>query len=296
MTKSTISSQLQRAGDILRFGASNQIKAYSKRFQAVQGIYNNLLIDLICQEFNLEAAVTFARTFFRGVQIAFAAVDGTEYTRPLFDLVIFYGGAYAAIGEINFAHQKPLVKYSPKVTTEGVGVSSCIPMYVNEVVDVDHSFMELNEGEALTVDLSLTDEEVINTSTIANSLMTFSELYLASQLVEQKPINVMLLDRSLCTMHGSLMYDTRRRRDLWKACAISGHKVNDIAIDENDLSLNRHRLTNSKLVIPPPRGDYPRYAIAYLLETQGPLELSEGAGNGSARGCKVCTNIEPEGQ
>ena len=275
MRKSTISSQLQRAGDILRFGASNQIEAYSKRFQAIQGIYDTLLYDLVCQEFNPEAAVNFARAFFGVDQIAFAAVDGTEYTRPLFDLVIFYGGAYAALGEINFAHQKPLVKYSPKVTMEGVGVSSCIPMYVNEVVDVDHSFMELNEGEALTVDLSFTDEEVINTSMIANSLMTFSELFLASQLVEQKPINVMLLDRSLCTMHGSLVYDTRRRRELWKACAIFGHKVNDIAIDENDLSLNRHRLVNSELAIPPPRGDYLRYAIAYLLETQGPLELND---------------------
>jgi len=275
MAKSTISSQLQRAGDILRFGASNQIEAYSKRFQAIQGIYNNLLYDLVCQEFNPEAAVNFGRAFFGVDQIAFAAVDGTEYTRPLFDLVIFYGGAYAAFGEIDFGHQNPLVKYSPKVTTEGVGVSSCIPMYINEVVDVDHSFMELNEGEALSVDLSFTDEEVINTSKIANSLMTFSELYLASQIVEQKPINVMLLDRSLCTMHGSLVYDTRRRRELWKACAIFGHKINDIAIDENDLSLNRHRLVNSKLAVPPPRGDYLPYAIVYLLETQGPLELND---------------------
>lgn len=275
MTKSTISSQLRRAGDILRFGASNQIKAYSKRFQAIQGIYNDLLFDLICQEFNPIEAVNFARAFFGVDQIAFAAVDGTEYTRPLFDLVIFFGGAYAAIGEINFGHQKPIVKYSPNVTTEGVGVSSCIPMYINEVVDVDHSFMELNEGGALTVDLSFTDEEIINTSSIANSLMTFSELYLASQLVDQKPINVMLLDRSLCTMHGSLVYDTRRRRELWKACAIFGQEINNVAIDENDLSLNRHRIVNSKLTLPPPRGDYLRYAIAYLLETQGPLELRD---------------------
>ena len=93
MTKSTISSQLRRAGDILRFGASNQIKAYSKRFQAIQGIYNDLLFDLICQEFNPIEAVNFARAFFGVDQIAFAAVDGTEYTRPLFDLVIFFGGA-----------------------------------------------------------------------------------------------------------------------------------------------------------------------------------------------------------
>ena len=64
MAKSTIGSQLQRAGDILRFGASNQIEAYSKRFQAIQGIYNNLLYDLVCQEFNPEAAVNFSRAFF----------------------------------------------------------------------------------------------------------------------------------------------------------------------------------------------------------------------------------------
>jgi hypothetical protein len=126
MAKSSISSQLRRAGEILRFGAANQIKAYSRRFLAIQGIYKNLLHDLICQEFSTEEALNFARAFFGTDRIAFAAVDGTEYTRPLFDLVIFFGGAYAAIGDIDFSYEQPLVKYSPKVTTEGVGVSSCI--------------------------------------------------------------------------------------------------------------------------------------------------------------------------
>lgn len=275
MAKSIISSQLQRAGDLLQFGASNQIKAYSQRYQTVQEIYKKLLHKLFCQEFSTEEAINFARAFFGGDRISFAAVDGTEYTRPLFDLVIFFGGAYAAMGEINFNHEKPFVKYSPKVTTEGIGVSSCVPMYINEVVDIDQTFMRYSKGEALTVDLSFTDEEVVNNSSLANSLMTFSELYLALQLVEDKPVNIMLLDRSLSTMHGSLVYDTRRRRELWQACAIFGYKMDNTTIDENDLSLNRHRLVNSGLMLPPPRGDYLCYAITYLLETKGPLELND---------------------
>jgi hypothetical protein len=36
-----------------------------------------------------------AKAFFGSDKVGFAAVDGTEYTRPMFDLVIFLGGSYA---------------------------------------------------------------------------------------------------------------------------------------------------------------------------------------------------------
>ena len=70
-------------------------------------------------------------------------------------------------------------------------------------------------------------------------------------------------------MHGTLVYDTRRRR-LWNTCAILGCEVDECPIDDNDLAYNRHRIVNSVLRLPPTRGDYLRYVLVYLLEDKGP--------------------------
>jgi hypothetical protein len=75
-------------------------------------------------------------------------------------------------------------------------------------------------------------------------------------------------------MQSSLVYDTRRRR-LWNTCAILGYPIDGTSIDENDLAYNRHRIVNTNLRLPPPRGDYLRYSLVYLLEREGPLTLNE---------------------
>jgi len=38
--------------------------------------------------------------------VRFAGIDGTMYSKPLFDLIIFFGGAYAAIGTIEFRREE----------------------------------------------------------------------------------------------------------------------------------------------------------------------------------------------
>src|SRR4030067_3391792 len=86
------------------------------------------------------------RPFFGSDKVGFAAVDGTEYTRPMFDLVIFFGGSYAAKGSVQFEDNKLKIEYSTKFSEEGVGVSSCVPMYVNEIVEVEQASMQLGQG------------------------------------------------------------------------------------------------------------------------------------------------------
>jgi hypothetical protein len=125
------------------------------------------------------------------------------------------------------------------------------------------------------VNKPLTDEEVIDNSSIANWIMTFSEFYLAHKLAKQGDVKILLLDRSLCTMHSSLVYDTRKRSKLWKTCAIRDCEVGGIKIDDNDLAFNRHRMMNRHLQLPPARGDYLRYSLVYLLESKGPLSIDE---------------------
>ncbi len=274
MKTSFLSSQLKRAGDILRNSASNQISDYTRRFDSLKGIYEGLLKDLLIKNFNYEEAVKTARDFFRSENITFAAIDGTEYTRPMFDLVIFFGGAYAAKGSIEFGSKTLKTKYSTRFIEKGIGVSSCVPMYVNEVVGVEQAYMDLAGDGDITVEKPLTDEAVIDNASIANWIMTLSEFYLAYKLAKQNDVKVLLLDRSLCTMHSSLVYDTRRRR-LWNHCAILEYEIKGEKIDHNDLTYNRHRILNQALNLPPARGDYLRYSIAYLLEEEGPLNFNE---------------------
>jgi len=272
MKSSFLSSQFKRSGDILRRGASDQIADYTRRFDSIKGIYDGFLKNLVRTRFSTEEAVAMARDFFGSERVDFAAVDGTEYTRPMFDLVIFFGGSYAARGTIEFKNDGLRVEYLTRFSEEGVGVSSCVPMYVNEIVNVEQAYMELGENGNVTVDRPLTDEAVVNNCTIANWIMTFSEFYLAYKLAKQGDAKILLLDRSLCTMHGSLVYDTRGRR-LWNTCAILGYGLGGTKIDVNDLAYNRHRIVHSALHLPPARGDYLRYSLVYLLEDKGPLSI-----------------------
>jgi hypothetical protein len=98
MTGSFLSAQLKRADDILRRGASDQIADYAQRFGSITGIYDGLLKSLIRRGFSVEDAGVTAREFFGSEKVRFTAVDGTEYTQPMFDLVIFFEGSYAARG------------------------------------------------------------------------------------------------------------------------------------------------------------------------------------------------------
>ena len=275
MTSPSFSRQFQRAGNILIRGVSAQVKDYSTRFEPLSELHDSFLCNFIRTNFNREKAETTAKAFFGSENVGFAAVDGTEYTNRMFDLVVFFGGSYAAKGNIDFSCDPPRIEYSPKLVEEGVGVSSCVPMYVNEIVEVDQTYLELGEDGNITAEKTLTDETIINNSTIANWIMTFSEFYLAHKLATQeKDLKILLMDRSLLTMVSSLIYDTRRRK-IWDASAFIGLEVDGEKIDQNDILYNRYRIINKDLRIPAARGDYLRYALVYLLEENGPLKFDD---------------------
>src|SRR5205814_7784241 len=100
---SSLSSQIERAGTLLQNGAMDQIEGYRTRFEAVEGLYERLFQNIIRSEFNHMSAYETAKKFFGTDTVSFAAVDGTEYSRPLFDLVVFLGGSYASRGKIRFS-------------------------------------------------------------------------------------------------------------------------------------------------------------------------------------------------
>src|SRR4030042_5796374 len=140
---SSLTDALKRSSDVLRSGASTQVSDYEQRFSSLKNLYDGLLADFIRTDFSNQTAFKTAQEFFGKDRVRFAAVDGTLYSRPLFDLVIFFGGAYASTGTVVFAaNVKPKVEYDEKTLRQSAGISSVVPVYVNDVPEIDQKFSE----------------------------------------------------------------------------------------------------------------------------------------------------------
>ena len=278
MSSSFLSRRIKRTSDLLKVGASDQVLEYEERFRSLGSLYDRLLSDFIVSGFSFQGAYETSKEFFGSSKVQFAGVDGTMYSKPLFDLMVFFGGAYAATGTVEFrVDAEPTVEYDSKFMKEGAGVSSVVPIYINEVPDVDQTFFDLEEPGELSVSKPLVDETIINNATIASWIMTFSEYYLAYKLITdpERNIRLLLMDRALSAERASLLYDTSKR-ELWKAKAsLVGYKVDGIPLDVNALAYGRYCIRNRSLGLPPARADYLRYAIIYLLEERESLSLSE---------------------
>ncbi|MEM2104128.1 MAG: hypothetical protein QW717_04485 [Candidatus Bathyarchaeia archaeon] len=274
MKLSPLSEAVIRTCNMLKIGASMQVKDYEQRFSSLKNFYQNQLSSLIRMGFNPKEAFETAREFFGASSVRFAGIDGTMYSRPLFDLVVFFGGAYASTGTITFCEDiSPNVKYDERTSRQGAGISSVVPIYVNEIPDVDQTFFEVAQPSEVNPGKLLTEESIINNATVANWIMTFAEYYLAYKLavdVEEK-IRIILLDRSLSVERASLLYDTSKQV-LWEAkCNILGYEVDGEPIDSKELMIARQHVCNKRLGLPPPRADYLRYAIVELLRCKGAL-------------------------
>jgi len=270
----TFSLQVKRSGEVLRKSASDQIEDYTKRFKSVKSLHDDLIAGLLVSNFSTKNARDTALEFFGSEKVNFAAVDGTEYSRLLFDLAIFFGGAYASRGTLEFS-EPPKVAYAETFQREERGLSGCVPIYVNEVPQVDQTLLNFKDHAEASSVRPLTNEAIINNATVANFMMTFSEIFLAYRIASdpKENVRILLLDRSLSNTQTSLTYDTSRRK-LWKTNgAIHGFDVDGVEVDDNDMAYGRHRFVNPSLGLPPRRGDYIRYSTLYLLEEEGPMKL-----------------------
>jgi len=265
---SSLSNAVKRTSGILKLGASMQVLEYEQRFSSLKDFYGPIS-NLIIANINHKDALETAEGFFGSSTVRFAGIDGTMYSRPLFDLVIFFGGAYASTGTVTFLeNDMPRIKYDRRTIQQNAGISSVVPVYINEVPDIDQAFFESEQSEE---GKPLRDETIISNASIANWIMTFAEYYLAYKLATdpQENVKIILLDRSLSIERASLLYDTSKRK-LWSTkSSITGYKIEGEPIDKNDLTIARQHVCNQALGLPPPRGDYLQYAIIHLLKRKG---------------------------
>ncbi len=155
----SLSDAVKRSCNILRRGATEQVTDYEQRFSAIKNIYDELLANLIIPGFNQKEAWATAAEFFGSPTVRFAAVDGTLYSRPMFDMVIFFGGAYASTGTITFFENASLqVKYDAKTMQQNMGISSVVPIYINEIPDVDHTYSAQEQPNEINPAKPVTDD------------------------------------------------------------------------------------------------------------------------------------------
>ena len=119
----------------------------------------------------------------------------------------------------------------------------------------------------------LTEEIILDNTNIANSLMTFSEFYLAYLASTSGSCDVILMDRSLSNTYSSLIYDTSIRTSWNDNCAIIDLESDGFPLDINDLTVCRQNVVNTHLDLPPSRGDYLRYAILEPLKNNEKLSF-----------------------
>jgi hypothetical protein len=293
----SLSDTVKRTCDSLRQGATKQISDYEQRFSVLKNLYDELLADLIKTGFSPKEAWETVAEFFGSTSVRFAGVDGTMYSRPLFDMVIFFGGAYTAMGTVTFSESaEPQVQYDAKTMQQSTGISSVVPMYINEIPEVDHTFSAQEQPSEINPAKPVTDEEIANNSMIANAIMTFSEYYLAYKIASDpnQKTHVILMDRSLSTERASLLYETRKT-DFWNAkttligCSTSG---GDSPLDKNDIIIARQHVSNQALGLPPARSDYLRTAIICTLEQNKALTLNQIASTFGANDEKRIRRIE----
>ena len=262
---STLSLNVKRLGQILREGAEEQVGASGERLEGASGSYWPILSKLIVSDFRYDRSFETAQQVFRKPIAKFAAIDGSMNQNLLGGLAVFWAGAYAATGTISYrTDAKPLVNYDSNFLEKGQGLASCVPIYIDSIPEVEPQSALTWSGDR-AISGPLTEQSTVDNSTIANWIMLFSELYLAYKLANRNEFQIILLDRSLSGTQSSLLHDTSKRA-LWKReCATLRMNSDGLRLEEQDLAFSRYRTPNPDGLLPP-RGDYLRHSVMYLLE------------------------------
>ncbi|TFG06884.1 hypothetical protein EU538_09575 [Candidatus Thorarchaeota archaeon] len=273
---SKIGRRLKRTGDLLVGGAQEQVSSYKTRFEALEGSYDAFLSQLLHSYTDSKLDTSFVDEFFGKRKISFAGVDGTVCKNAVFDLLIFFAGAYANRGELTVHDSGEFdIAYEEKFIDSGLGISSVLPVYINEVPYIDQTVLIRDEEGAVDEMISQTDSWIIDNSAFADYMMGLSEFYLALKLVtEPNDVDVLLMDRVLSSELSSFYAETSDFRvNLDKECGLIGYKLEGERFSKTDWIYARRLFGNKDLQIPPARGEYLLPRIVVELRDQYPTGL-----------------------
>ena len=270
---SFIGRRLKQTGDLLLGGAQKQVKDYRSKFEGLQGSYDEFLSKLLISYQSRKFSTKFVDDFFGTRNLKFAGIDGTVLKHDVFDLLIFFAGAYPAFGDLKISDSgEAQIIYDEKYLEHGVGVSSVLPVYISEVPQIDQTLLVRSEDGKIDHSASYTDSWVVDNSAFADFMMGLAEFFLAYQLVaSEDPVNILLVDRIFSSEVASFYAETSNfRLDLDHECGLIGYKINGRPFAKTEWIYARRLFGNLSSGTPPARGEFllPR-VVAELMHAEG---------------------------
>jgi len=270
---SFIGRRLRQTGGLLLGGAQKQVQDYKEKFESLKGVYDEFLSKLLVSYDSAKFDPKFVDKFFGKRNLRFAGIDGTVLKYDVFDLLIFFAGAYTAFGNIEIDSKgDSKISYDEKFLEHGIGISSVLPVYISEVPQIDQTLLVRDETGEVDHSVSYSDSWVVDNSAFADFMMGLSEFYLGYTLVaSDDPVDILLHDRVFSSEIASFYAETSDfRLDLEHECGLIGHKIDGRPLTKTEWIYARRLFGNIKMGTPPARGEYllPRFIIE-LMHAEG---------------------------
>lgn len=266
---SFLAKELQKNARLLEKGAQKHIEdvlEFENRVSESENSIKDLFLSV--SEVNYEELDRFIKNYFGLNIIKFTAIDGTMFKTSIANASIFFSGAYEASGFIHSSESGINIEYRHDYTNKGRGITSVIPLNVTEIVEIDTQFdLDILHSDA---GVQSSEDVLLDQSSIADSVMLFSEYFLAYRtLVESTDpkAHILLLDRTISGDHSALIARTQKQV-LWKKTVnLIGYKLKSTKwrpFDENDFFWARWFMANHFDPIRP----YLKFRILKLLLDQ----------------------------
>lgn len=237
----------------LQYSTRALIGSFRDRTKSISQSANDIK-TLLRQGYDLGIAQCTADKFFGRKNVSFVAIDGTESQDQQLEMLLFYSGAFAYVGQIEFG--KEGCKCGEVVKAKELSnISAAIPLYEEDASNV----IGIETQAGLEVD----------PERLPSILMQFAEYYLAVKLLnENQDVKIVILDRTLAGDVGHLIWSVR---EFIKEnnCVLEGLSTDFGVVTSLDLELARILIPNIELGIPAPRSQFIKYAaINTLISTE----------------------------
>ncbi len=275
---SIIGRRIRSTGQQLLDGAQRQIVDYKTRFERLEGVYDSFLHRLINTYSPDKVDVEFVDRFFGKRDLSVVGIDGTVYKNPTFDLIVFFAGAYTAEGTIHVNDDGSLsIEYGANHLDSGMGVSSVLPVFINEVTAIDQTLLSRDEEGNIDETLSHSDEWIVDNTAFAEYMMGLAEFYLGHKLMTREPkVDILLMDRVLSSETSSYYAETSSRRvNLDKESGLIGAVIDGRKFTKTEWVYARRLFGNLALDTPPARGEYIQARVVTELLSKGPMTRDE---------------------
>ena len=240
---SFLAKELQKNAKLLEKGAQKHIEDIMD-FERIINESSEVIKDLLVtsSKIDYEELISWVNQYFETNRIKFTAIDGTMFKTSIADASIFFAGSYESSGYIECSKNGITIDYIHNYTNKhgmnkGRGITSVLSLQVLETIEIDTQFdLDILKSDA---GVQIREDVILDQSNIAESVMLFSEYFLAymTLLEDQDSAQLLLLDRSIAGDHSSLIARTQKQV-LWKKTVnLLGYQLKKTSarpFDEND--------------------------------------------------------------